>query len=83
MRINRKKQAGASMVTWMIGAGFAILAASAVIKVAPLYVEFNSVKGLMKNIASEPGIKSADKRLIHSKIQKYMNFKENMTQDSP
>ena len=50
------------MVAWMIGAGLAILIASAVIKVAPYYVEFNSVKGLMKSIASEPGIKNADKR---------------------
>ena len=74
MRINRRKQAGATMVAWMIGAGFAILTASAVIKVAPFYVEFNSVKGLMKNIASEPGFKNADKRQINSKIEKYLNL---------
>lgn len=74
MRINKKKQLGASMVTWMIGAGLGILAASAVIKVAPFYVEFNSVKGLMKNIASEPGIKNADKRVVNRKIEKYLNL---------
>ena len=74
MRINRKKQAGATMVAWMIGAGFGILAASAVIKVAPYYMEFNSVKSLMKNIASEPGIKNADKRHINAKIEKYLNL---------
>ena len=67
MRLNRKKQAGATLVAWMIGAGFAILTASAVVKVAPYYVEFNSVKGLMKNIASEPGIKNADKRQINTR----------------
>ena len=74
MRINKKKQAGATMVAWMIGAGFGILAASAVIKVAPFYVEFNSVKGIMKNIASEPGIKNADKRLVNKKIEKHLNL---------
>ena len=74
MKINRKKQAGATLVTWMIVAGFGILAASAVVKVAPYYVEFNSVKGLMKRIASEPGIKNADTRQINSKIEKYLNL---------
>jgi len=62
------------MVTWMIGAGFAILIASAVVKVAPYYVEFNSVKSLMKNIASEPGIKNADKRQVNKKIEKYLQL---------
>ena len=74
MSINRRKQAGATMVAWMIGAGFGILAASAVIKVAPFYMEFNSVKGLMKNIASEPGIKNADKHQINRKIENYLNL---------
>ena len=74
MRINRTKQVGATMVAWMIGAGLGILIASAVIKVAPYYVEFNSVKSLMKNIASEPGIKNADKRQINSKIERYLNL---------
>lgn len=74
MRLNRKKQVGATLVAWMIGSGLAILAASAVVKVAPYYVEFNSVKGLMKSIASEPGIKNADKRQINRKIEDYLNL---------
>ena len=74
MMVDIKKQVGATMVAWMIGAGFGILAASAVLKVAPYYVEFNSVKSLMKNIASEPGIKNADKRQINRKIESYLNL---------
>jgi len=74
MRINKKKQLGATMVSWMIVAGLGIFAASAVVKVAPYYVEFNSVKGLMKKIASEPGIKNADKRQINRKIENYLNL---------
>ena len=74
MKIYRKKQRGATLISWIIVAGLGILAASAVVKVAPYYVEFNSVKGLMKNIASEPGIKNADKRQINSKIEKYLNL---------
>lgn len=74
MIINRKKQAGATMVAWMIGAGLAVLIGSAVVKVAPYYVEFNSVKGMMKSIASEPGMKKADKRLVNRKIENYLNL---------
>ena len=74
MKINKNKQRGATMVSWLIGAGVAILLASAVVKVAPYYVEFNSVKGLMKNIASEPGIQKADKRAIYSKVEKYLTL---------
>ena len=74
MRINKKKQAGATLVAWVIGAGIGILIASAVVKVAPYYVEFNSVKGMMKGIASEPGIQNADKRQINRKIENYLNL---------
>jgi hypothetical protein len=72
MKINKNKQRGATMVSWLLAAGVAILLASAVVKVAPYYVEFNSVKGLMKKIASEPGIKNADIRTINSKIEKLL-----------
>lgn len=71
--MNRKKQRGATLVTWMFIAGFGILAASAVVKVAPYYVEFNSVKGLMKTIASESGIERANMRQIDKKIEKQLN----------
>jgi multidrug efflux pump subunit AcrB len=74
MTINRQKQRGATFVTWLIVAGLGILIASAIIKVAPYYVEFNSVKGLMVNIASEQGIKKANRRQVNSKIEKYLNL---------
>jgi len=73
MKINRKSQRGATLISWLLAAGLAILIASAVVKIAPYYVEFNNVKGLMKNIASEPGIKKANMRVINSKIAKYLN----------
>ena len=74
MKINKNKQRGATMLSWLLAAGVGILLASAFIKVAPYYVEFNSVKGLMKSIASEPGIKKADTRVIYSKVEKYLNL---------
>lgn len=72
--MNSKKQDGATLIAWLLGIGLLIVIASAVIKVAPYYVEFSSVKSLMKNIASEPGIKTADKRQINRKIEKYLNL---------
>ena len=73
MKINRKRQRGATLVTWLILAGFGMLIASAVIKVAPYYVEFNSVKVMMKTIASSPGAKSANKRQINTMVEKHLN----------
>jgi len=73
MKINRKSQRGATLVSWLMAAGLVVLVASAVIKVAPYYVEFNTVQGLMKSIASEPGMKKANMRMINSKIEKFLN----------
>ncbi|MEE9445493.1 MAG: DUF4845 domain-containing protein [Cocleimonas sp.] len=73
MKTNRKKQQGATFITWLVVAGFMILVASAVVKVAPYYIEFNSVKSMMKDIAGESGIKTANKHQINSKVAKYLN----------
>ena len=70
---NRKYQSGATLVSWLLGIGLGVLIASAIVKVVPYYVEFHNVKGLMKSIASEPGIKKANMRIINSKISKYLN----------
>ncbi len=71
--LNKKKQQGATLITWIIAAGFAVLIASAVVKVVPYYIEFNSVKSMMKAIASEPGIKNANMRQVNRKIEKYLD----------
>lgn len=73
MTLNKRKQQGATLVAWLMGAGLGILIASAVVKVAPYYLEFNNVKGLMTNIASEPGIKNASIRQINAKVEKHLN----------
>lgn len=69
---NRKKQRGATLISWLMVAGFGVLIASAVVKVVPFYVEFNNVKGLMKDIASEPGMKKANMRMVNKKVEKHM-----------
>ncbi|MCK5666870.1 MAG: DUF4845 domain-containing protein, partial [Thiotrichaceae bacterium] len=72
MKINKRKQRGATLTSWLLIASIGVIAASAVVKVAPYYVEFNSVKGMMKNIASVSGIKKANMRQINAKIEKQL-----------
>ena len=72
MKINKRKQAGATLVSWLIVASLGVTAASAVVKVAPYYVEFNNVKGMMRTIASTQGIKKANMRQINQKIEKHL-----------
>lgn len=72
MKINKRKQRGATLVSWLIVASMGVIAASAIVKVAPYYVEFNSVKGMMKNIAGTQGIKKANMRQINNKIEKHL-----------
>lgn len=71
--MNKKKQHGATLISWLLVAGLGILIASAVVKVAPYYVEFNSVKSMMKKIASSPKAKKANKRQINRMIEDYLN----------
>ena len=73
MIMNRSKQRGATLISWMILAGFGMFLASAVVKLVPYYVEFNSIKTLMTNIAGERGIKGMGKRDITLKVGKYLN----------
>jgi hypothetical protein len=72
MKINKRKQCGATLVSWLIVASLGVMAASAVVKVAPYYVEFNNVKGLMRVIASTQGIKKANMRQINQRIEKHL-----------
>ncbi len=74
MKINkRKSQCGATLISWLMAAGLAVLIASAIVKIAPYYVEFNNVKGFMKDIASDPSMKKANMRMVNKKIEKYLN----------
>jgi len=73
MKINSTKQRGATFVTWLIVAGFGLLVASAVIKVAPYYVEDYNVQKFMETIAAEPNAEKMGKRQIFSKVEKHLN----------
>ncbi len=74
MTLNRRKQRGATFITWMIVAGFGIMLASAVVKVAPYYVQHHNVQKFMDTIAAEPNAKKLNKRQIFSKVEKHLTI---------
>jgi len=72
MKINKRKQYGVTLISWLIIASIGIVIGSAAIKVVPYYIEFHNVKGVMKNIASTKGIKNANIDEINKKIEKHL-----------
>lgn len=72
--MNQKKQKGATFITWMIAAAVGVLILSAGLKIGPSYLEYNSVRSMMRAIAAEPGIKTKNKRYIYSQVLKYINI---------
>jgi hypothetical protein len=74
MKINKNKQKGATFITWMIVAAIGILIFSAALKIAPSYIEYNSVRSMMDSIAAEPGIKDKSKRYVYGQVYKYINI---------
>ena len=74
MKRHNKKQQGATLISWMIGIAVGILLVSGGLKIGPHYLEHNSVRSFMNGIASEPGIKTKNKREIMSRVEKYLNI---------
>jgi hypothetical protein len=72
--MNKNKQKGATFITWMIVATIGMLLLSAVLKIGPSYLEYNSVRSMMRAIAEEPGIKDKNKRYVYSQVRKYINI---------
>ena len=74
MKINKNKQKGATLITWMVVATVAILMFSAAMKIGPSYLEHNSVRSMMRSIAAEPGINDKSKRYVYAQVDKYINI---------
>lgn len=74
LTLNSEKQRGATLISWLIVAGFGIMFASAVIKVAPYYLEHTNVQKFMDTIASGPNANKLSKRQIYSKVEKHLDI---------
>ena len=84
--MNRKKQIGATFITWLMLAGILGFLAVAGLKLIPVYMEYGTIVSVMEDVAKEqsPGKKSPktiwksiDKRLHINNVRyiKKENFK--------
>ncbi|PWQ98959.1 DUF4845 domain-containing protein [Leucothrix arctica] len=74
MKKSQHKQQGATLISWLIGISVGILIISAGLKVGPSYLEFNSVRSLMNNIAADAGSEKANRRELMAKVEKHLNI---------
>ena len=69
------RQRGASFVGWMIIAAVSVFALVTVAKIAPVYMEFSTVKSMVDDIAADEGLSTTkNKRQLRAQIDKYMNI---------
>ena len=69
------RQRGASFVGWLIIAAVSVFALVTVAKIAPVYMEFSTVKSMVDDIAADEGLSTAkNKRQLLAQIDKYMNI---------
>jgi len=70
----KRSQRGASFAGWIAIAAIAIFALVTVAKLAPVYMEFATVKSMVDDIAVDESMaKAKNGRLLRSKLSDYMN----------
>ncbi|CAA6818157.1 MAG: Unknown protein [uncultured Thiotrichaceae bacterium] len=69
-----RKQGGATFITWLFGVAVAIFLAILTMKLVPVYIEHESVKSMIDDIATDSNMKDANKRVIRTKIDKVLNI---------
>ncbi len=68
------KQRGASFVGWMIIAAVSVFALVTVAKIAPVYMEFETVKSMVDEIAADEALSvKKNSRQMRAQLDKYMN----------
>ncbi len=72
--MNKRKQKGATFVSWMIGIAISLFLFVTGIKIMPVYLEYHTIKGMVDELATHPDAKSANKRTIRSALEKRLNI---------
>ncbi len=72
--MNKKKQKGATFVSWILGIAVFLFLGITGIKLMPVYLEYHTIKGMVDELAAHPDAKSANKRVIRSAINKRLNI---------
>lgn len=72
--MNRQQQRGASFLSWMILAATAVFVLVTIAKIAPVYMEFATVRSMVDQIAAETGLSpQTGNRQLRAKLDNYMN----------
>lgn len=66
-----RKQKGATFLTWVASAGAVIFVFITAIKIAPLYLEFYTVRSLVNRVAQESASNTSTQQ-IRSKVDNFM-----------
>ncbi|MEZ5537361.1 MAG: DUF4845 domain-containing protein [Thiolinea sp.] len=72
--MNKQKQRGASFVSWMVLAASVVFVLVTIAKIAPVYMEFATVKSMVDQIATEATLSpQTGNRQLRRKLDDYMN----------
>lgn len=68
------KQKGATFVSWMVGVAIFIFLAITGIKLAPVYLEYYTIRSMVDEFAAKPETRKANKRMLRQAIDKRLNI---------
>jgi hypothetical protein len=76
---NNNKQTGATFISWLMGISILVFVGMTALKLVPVYIQYQTVKGLVDEFATNPGTLKANKRELRSALDKRLNV--NMLDD--
>lgn len=69
-----RKQKGATFITWVAGAGAVIFVFITGVKLAPVYLEFYTVRSLIDKVAEDGTIARASTQQVRRKVGDYIDI---------
>lgn len=69
-----RRQRGATFLSWVTTASIIVFALITVVKLAPLYMEYYSVRSMVDDIAVDPGATRWSKQQLMGKVDDYLNI---------
>ena len=68
------KQQGATFVSWLVGVAIFLFLGITGIKLAPVYMEYYTIKGMVDEFAENPETRKANKRMLRDAIDRRLNI---------
>lgn len=69
-----RRQRGATFLSWVTTASIIVFALITIVKLAPLYMEFYSVRSMVDEISADSGAPRWSKQQVISKVDNYLNI---------